>query len=214
MGQCANETKNEDDIESLTDLNDICDNNEDLFTDIDGAVVIPLEFEQVCLILRKDFKHETSNKFHGCVATPILDFLYPKEGKEEGFQDWIKLMKECEPTLLAGIAFQNSSDSRQIYVIKGKHGLDANGYDSKVLLLPNCLSKSTLLPGMVWPQEIQDFVKVADVLMGGTDFNNHVLAYNSVIFAIGLSATPVGHSNFWNPMNTCERKKRWRMSGR
>ena len=56
---------------------------------------------------------------------------------------------------------------------------------------------------MVWPQEIQDFVKVADVPMGGTDFNYHVLAYNSVILAMELSAAPAGNSDFWNPMNTC-----------
>ena len=73
----------------------------------------------------------------------------------------------------------------------------SSGYDSRLLLFPYCDNKANLLPGTSWPEEIQDFVEVADVRMGGTDFNYRVLAYNSVISAMEMSATPVENPNFW-----------------
>ena len=200
-GQCAKEKENEIDIESLTDLTDIGNDNNNLYSNANGAELIPLELEQACSILRHEFQHDKLNQFHGCVSAPILDFLHPKEGKEDEFEHWIEEAKQWGPKILAGIAFQSSRDSRNIYAIKGKHGLDSDGYDCKVSLIPNCLSKSTCLPGIVWPQDIQDFVDVADVPMGVMDYTHHVLAYNSVIFSIG--SIPVGDARFWNTENNC-----------
>ena len=204
-GQCAKEEANGDDVESLTDPTDIGNDNGDLdsSSNVNGATPIPLDFEQACSILREVFHHQDVNPYHGCVVAPVVDFLHPKEGKEDVFENWIQQAMQLEPKMLATIAFQNSSDYRNINAMKGIHGLDSVGYDFKVSLIRNCQSKTACLPGMVWPEDIQEFVDVADVPKGVPHCERHVLAYNSVIVFMSLRAHPVDEPEFWNTENNC-----------
>ena len=82
-------------------------------------------------------------------------------------------------------------------MIISKNGLGSSGYESRVLLFSNCFVKVNLLPEKSWPQDIQAFVDVADVQMGGSDYNQQVLAYNSVIMAMEISATNLENQGFW-----------------
>ena len=110
---------------------------------------------------------------------------------------------QWEPKMLAAIAFQKCRDYRNIDAMKGKHGLDSDGYDCKVSLIRNCQSKTASLPGKVWPEDIQEFVDVADVPRGVPDCKRHVLAYNSVISFMSLREHPVDQPEFWNTENNC-----------
>ena len=66
-----------------------------------------------------------------------------------------------------------------------------------MLSFRNCFVKVKLLEGKSWPKNIQAFMDVADVQMGGSDYNQQLLAYNSVISAMEISATNLGSQEFW-----------------
>ena len=143
------------------------------------------------------FEGQTLEQFRGHVVAPILDYPRPKVGMDEPFKTWIDRTCQTAPTLLAGIAFQNSTDATKINVIVLKHGLGSRGYAIKVLSLCNCYVKVKLLEGKSWPKDIQSCVDVADVQMGGSDYNQQILAYNSVISALEISAINMGTQNCW-----------------
>ena len=195
--QSENDEQDDDDDESLTNPNNVGDNHDDLYRDDNGPAVVPLEFNQVCSILRQNFVGQTLQQFSGHVVAPILDYLRPKVGMEEAFETWIDRARQTAPTLLAGIGCRNSTDATQINKIVLFHGLGSRGYGIRVLSLCNSYVKVKLLEGKSWPNDIQSFVDVADVQMGGSDYNLQILAYNSVISALEISATNVGAQNFW-----------------
>ena len=144
-----------------------------------------------------NFVGQTLEQFSGYVVAPILDYLRPKVGMDEAFETWLARARQTAPTLLAGIGCRNSTDATKINTIVLKHGLGSRGYGIRVLSLCNSYVKVKLLEGKSWPKDIQSFVDVADVQMGGSDYNQQILAYNSVISALEISAINVGTQNFW-----------------
>ena len=63
---------------------------------------------------------------------------------------------------------------------------------------PNGSTKVILLLGKSWPPEIQAFVDVADVQIGGSDYKLQVLAYNCLIMAMEMSANDRENCGVWN----------------
>ena len=57
-----------------------------------------------------------------------------------------------------------------------ENGQGSCGYGCQFLCSRGCNSKVILLPGKEWSQEIQAFIDVADMQIGGSDYNLQVLA--------------------------------------
>ena len=61
-----------------------------------------------------------------------------------------------------------------------------------------CNSKIILLPGRKWSQGIHAFINVADVQIGGSDYNLQVLAYNSLIMVLEMGANDREDWSLWD----------------
>ena len=100
-----------------------------------------------------------------------------------------------EPTILAGIEFQNVGDGTKVHTVVNENGPGSCGYGCRVLCSRWCYSKVILIPGKEWSQESQVFIDVADVQIGGSDYNLQVLAYNTLIIALVMGAN---HRKNWS----------------
>ena len=110
-------------------------------------------------------------QFRGLVSTPIIDYIHPKRGMEAYFKIWLESQQKPEPTILAGIAFQNVGDGPKVHDVANENGLGSCGYGCRVLCSRWCYSKVLLLPGKEWSQEIQACVDVVDEQIGGSNYN-------------------------------------------
>ena len=172
--------------------------NKDLYFDENESSIVPVEFEEVCSRLRMKFKDARLGQFCGLVSAPIIYFLHPKKGRDAYFKRWLDGQQQTEPTILAGIAFQNVGDGPKFHAVENQNGLGSCGYGCRVLCTRWCSSKVLLLPGKEWSQEIQAFIDVADIQIRGKDYNLQVLAYNSLIMALEMGANDREYRSLWD----------------
>ena len=89
----------DDDIESLTNANEVGDIHKDLYMDVNESSIVPLEFEQVCSTLRMKLKDPRVQQFRRLMSVPIIDYLHPKKGMEAYFEKWRDGQKKWNPQL-------------------------------------------------------------------------------------------------------------------
>ena len=113
---------------------------------------------------------------------------------------WLDDEQQIEPTILAGITFQNVGDGPKLHAMANENGQGSCGYGCQFLCSRGCgcNSKIILLPGKKWSQGIHAFIDVADVQIGGSDYKLQELAYSSLIMALEMGANNGGNQSLWD----------------